>query len=139
MHQNGGKPDRKRTDAFMKKHLFDILHFAENPTDSLHTSINMKYGVELAPARIDHFVNIIVADIFRKMRPWYKHPRWHIHHWQITFPGLRAIYRNYFQKCDICHKRNFKNSSAYSDWNGTKVWCNDCNNKHAAKPSPLAS
>lgn len=126
MYQNGGKPDRKRQNAFMKKHLWDILHFAENPTDSLHASIHMKFGVIEKEERIREFTSIITADIFRKLRPWYKHPHWHIHHWQLTFPLFRSWYRLYIETCDRCHKR-LKSQSVYSDWSGTEHWCEKCN------------
>lgn len=85
MHQNNGNPDRKRHNRFMKKYLYDIMHFAENPTDSLGDSVTMKFGVEKKEERVDHFVRVISGDIFRKMRKWYQHPRWHIHHWRIQF------------------------------------------------------
>jgi hypothetical protein len=91
MHLNGDKPDRARHTKFMRKHLFDILYFAENPVDSLNTSINMKYGVEDTSERIAHFTSVITADIMRKLRPWYKHPRWHVHHWQISLKDRHSV------------------------------------------------
>lgn len=87
--------NRKRQRKFLNKYLLEILHFAENPTDSLHRDITseMRYRmiehdrsqVESRDERIAHFAKIIYADIMRKTRPWYKHPRWHIHHWRIKF------------------------------------------------------
>lgn len=136
IYLNGGRADRKRHDRFMRKYLYDIMWFAENPTDSLNDSINLNYGPEKEEDRIDHFTSIILADIMRKIRPWYRHPRWHVHHWKITFPVLRDIWRYYFQRCAICKKRGFHGQSAFSDWNGTKVWCNGCNNK-TQRPSPM--
>lgn len=127
MYLNKDKPDRKRHRNFMNKHLFDILYFAENPTDSLNDNVNMNYGLEKEGERISDFVSIITADIMRKLRPWYKHPRWHIHHWRIQFPGLRDFHRKWFKRCDMCHKRAFKTSAAYGNWDGTKLWCETCN------------
>jgi hypothetical protein len=138
MYLNDGKPDRKRHDRFMKKHLFDILYFAENPVDSMYDSITMKYGVEYTSARIDHFTSIVLADIMRKLRPWYKHPRWHIHHWEINFPLFRQFYRRWFERCDRC-KGKIGTQSVYTDWNGTEHWCNACNDKtHSRLSKPLA-
>lgn len=136
MYLDNNKPTdsaRNKWRRFMKKHLWDIMYFAENPTDSLYDSIHMKYGVEMATQRIEYFTNVITADIFRKLRPWYKHPRWHIHHWRITVPALRSLYRRYIQRCDICHKR-FGTSSVFTDWDGTKHWCSTCN-RTTEKPS----
>jgi len=117
---------RRKFNNFMRKHLYDIIAFTENPTDSLYAAINMTYGDESESSRIEHFTSIITSDIMRKLRPWYKHPRWHVHHWRITFPLLRGLYRRYIQRCDICHKV-FGRSAVYGDWYGTKHWCSKCN------------
>lgn len=130
MYLNNDKPNRTKFNSFMNKYLFEILHFAENPTDSLCSSINMKYGVEEVPQRISHFTNVITADIMRKLRPWYKHPRWHIHHWQVTFPIFKDFYRRWFEKCDRCHKR-IGTQSVYGNWHGTEHWCSKCNGVNA--------
>jgi hypothetical protein len=131
------KKASRKHDAFMRKHLYDILHFAENPTDSLHNSITMKYGVEKPEERISHFVSVITAYIMRKLRPWYKHPRWHIHHWSIQIPIWQRFRRRWFDKCSQCGKRGFI-GSAYGDWHGTKIWCEKCNEK-LYKPSPVSN
>lgn len=88
-HKNRAKYDR-----FMRKHIVDILHFAENPTDSLHTAITseMHYRmvehdrsqVESREDRIRHLASVVYGDVIRKLRPWYRHPRWHIHHWRVS-------------------------------------------------------
>lgn len=124
----GNKPTnkaRRRYDKFMRKYLFHILHFAENPVDSLYNSINLIYGEDKKEERIRNFVSIVLSDIIRKIRPWYKHPRWHIHHWKIQFHPWQNLKRRYWDKCCICGKRGFK-SSAIGDWNGTKRWHQEC-------------
>jgi hypothetical protein len=126
MYLNNDKPNRNKYRKFMRKYLFDILYFAENPTDSISGSINMRYGKETDETRINEFTSIVTADIMRKIRPWYKHPRWHIHHWQITFPALKSFYRRYFEKCDRCHKK-LGTQSVYTNWHGTEHWCEKCN------------
>lgn len=97
MFMNGGKPDSKRCDSFLKKNLYEIMIFAENPTDSLSYAIDRcAYEKEYFNAR--HFSDIVLSDVMRKLRPWYKHPRWHIHHWEITFPLFGYFYRKWFVK-----------------------------------------
>jgi hypothetical protein len=135
----GGEFSKKASrmhDAFMRRHLYDILHFAENPTDSLHDSITMKYGVEKPEERVSHFVSILTSYVMRKLRPWYKHPRWHIHHWSIQVPIWQRFRRRWFDKCSQCGKRGFTGST-YGDWDGTKIWCEKCNTE-MHKPSPVA-
>lgn len=138
MWKHGNNPTdkaRRQYKSFMRKYLFEILHFSENPTDSLYDSINMKYGVESKDYRCSHFATIVLADIMRKLRPWYKHPRWHIHHWRLQFPLWRRFYRRYFERCDICKKR-LKGQATYADWNGTKKWCETCNKETVKVPVP---
>lgn len=139
MYLNNGKPDRKRFNRFFRKHLSDILYFAENPVDSIHDSIetwtHTTYTESDKTQRCRHFVSIILPDIMRKIRPWYKHPRWHIHHWEITFPAFMGMYRRYIERCDICRKR-FKKQSVYGNWEGTKHWCEACN-RTTEKVSPI--
>ena len=86
--------NRTKKRSFMRKYLVDILQFAENPTDSMHRAITseMYYRtvehdrsiVESREERIRHFASVVYGDILRKTRPWYKHPRWHVHHWRIS-------------------------------------------------------
>lgn len=128
MWKDGNNPTkraRRRYKQFMRDYLFDILQFAENPADSLHSSITMKYEVEKREERIDHFVSVVLSDIMRKLRPWYKHPRWHIHHWEIQFHPWCQLKRRFWDKCCKCGKRGFT-GAAYSDWDGTKIWCHKC-------------
>lgn len=126
------KLNRRKHRRFMRKYLYDIIHFAENHVDSLLPAITMKHGVESKEARVKHFAQIIYGDILRKITPWYKHPRWHIHHWKIQFHPWQNFKRRHFDKCCICGKRGFK-SSPISDWNGTRLWHQECD-RNTAKP-----
>lgn len=129
------KGSRRKTKRFMKKHLYEIIRFAENPTDSLHPSITSKYGIEKKEERVREFASIIYGDILRRLRPWYRHPRWHIHHWRIQFRPWQNLKRRYWDKCCICGKRGFK-SAAFADWDGTKIWHQECD-KSMAKPQRI--
>ena len=122
---NHFKHNRKKKDAFMRKHTYDILYFAENPSDSLYTSIASSSKDERKRYRIDDFSSIIYGDIIRKSEKWYQHPRWHIHHWRIQINFLQEFKRRWWDKCCVCGKRGFK-SSAMSDWDGTKRWHQEC-------------
>lgn len=33
---------------------------------------------------------------FRIYRPWYKHPRLHVHHWKVCFPWARSFEKQPF-------------------------------------------
>ena len=78
---------------------------------------------------------VIYSYIERDLRQWYKHPRWHIHHWKIHIHPLQKLIRAYFKKCDKCGKRLGMNGSVYGNWNGDKLWHEICmsENKKPAK------
>ncbi len=51
----------------------------------------------------DRVVRLIAAALNRKLRPWWRHPRWHVHHWKINFDLSRNL-RRMFQPCATCRK-----------------------------------
>lgn len=128
------KSNKNKMDKFMKKHLYDLIHFSENSFDSLRESVYMTYGKESTEYRINNFVSIIYADILRRNRPWYKHPRWHIHHWSIQIHPLQQLKRRFWDKCSVCGKRGFK-ETPMSDWYGTKLWHQKCDTTCKAIPT----
>ncbi len=44
----------------------------------------------------------IARFILRERRPWYRHPRWHVHHWRIQVQPLQAFQRWMFSRCAGC-------------------------------------
>lgn len=51
----------------------------------------------------ESMVRLIAAALNRKQRPWWRHPRWHVHHWRINFDLARNLKRM-FQPCGTCRK-----------------------------------
>lgn len=47
----------------------------------------------------------VARSILRAHRPWYRHPRWHVHHWRIQVPMLQRLRRWLFTRCEVCGKR----------------------------------
>lgn len=120
----------KKTDSFMRKYCADIIHFAENPTDCGGDDITGKFFIStntslLSEERFRGMAGMIYSDILRKERKWWQHPKWHIHHWSIQFHPLQNIKRRFWDKCCKCGNRGFK-SAGISDWNGTKIWHQEC-------------
>lgn len=118
--------DWKKMRCWMGKNLYDILMFAENPTDSLRDEIvgTFSDGKSDRDAKIRHFAQIIYGYILRNSRPWYKHPRWHIRHWQIQCHPLQKLKRFLTQRCYRCKKRIGYNDVPCSDHNG--IMCGKC-------------
>jgi hypothetical protein len=85
--------NKRKFDKFMQKNLHKIIHFAENPVDSLHDAITNKYN-ESKEGRYNPLAGIVYSWICRNTRPWYKNPKWHVHHWKIQFVFLRKFKKN---------------------------------------------
>lgn len=73
----------KKVDKFMRHYLPEIISFAENPIDSLEGRITGRHGIKMNDETMDDLAGIVYTWIARAERPWYKHPKWHIRHWQI--------------------------------------------------------
>ena len=92
---------QKKAMRYLQKNLADILFFAENPCDSLFNDITRKFQVgcneeytpELRDERLHSMAVCIYTYIMRDLRPWYKHPKWHIHHWEVHIKPIRKIKR----------------------------------------------
>lgn len=131
--------NRKKHKKWMKDNLYDILHFSENPVDSLKDDVVGTFRVGTGSEwkrdqALNNYVNIIYGWILRNNRKWYQHPKWHIWHWNIQFHPIQNLKRRYWDKCCICNKRGFK-SSAMSDWGGTKRWHQECDSSNKI-PAP---
>ncbi len=127
------KHNRKKRDAFMRKHCASIIHSAENHIDCMGDDITGKFYRStksnlLSPDRFMWMAGMVYTDILRKERKWYQHPRWHIHHWSIKFTSLQQLKRRYLDKCSVCGKRGFK-SVAIGSWEGTKRWHPECDKR----------
>jgi len=133
----------KKTDKYLNKNLAQILHFAENPIDSLHTSLTRKFENACNEAYDDNkkkewirnTASVVYGVILRHLRPWYKHPRWHIHHWKIQIEPLQRIRRFLFDRCCLCGKRFKYNETPLGNWDGDKIWHQSCDYK-LRPPSP---
>lgn len=94
---------RDKAGKFMQKNLFEIMLFAENPSDSLHDGIIQKFGQDTKrEERIRSIAGCIYGWILRSQRPWWKHPRWHFQHWKIQCHPLKLFKRWAFSRCCKC-------------------------------------
>lgn len=127
---------RRKTYKYINKHIAEIITFAENPTDSLHSSITNVFGNDIATAndkhhqdhlrkqRISSLVSAVYGSIIRDIRPWYKNPALHVHHWRLS-GGIFSVVRNLFMRCNNCRKRMWKKERTYN-WGGDSATCADC-------------
>lgn len=117
--------DKKK--RFMEKHLYEIILFAENTLDSLHTSINSnklraRYIQPQRQERILEFAHIIYGWILRADKPWYRHPKYHFWHWKIQVHPWQALRRYLFTRCAYCGLRfKYNETPVTNQWDRGKV------------------
>lgn len=125
--ESDGQSNWKKARRWMQNNLFDILMFAENPTDSLRDSITRKWGCDTKrDERIRSMASCIYAWILRRETPWYRHARWHVHHWRIQIHPLQRLWRWLFRRCCRCGKGFGWNECPIGNWSGTTVWHQRC-------------
>lgn len=94
----------RRAARFLRRHAYDILLFAENSCDSLDESIRQRHGLRDGDHRQQarRFASVVYAWILRAERPWWRHPRWHVHHWRLQIHPLQSLRRRLFSRCEEC-------------------------------------
>lgn len=107
---------------FMRRHLDEVLAFAENPLDSMRPFIEQIYGNtdDSREERIAHAAAIVGACVARWEQPWYRHPRWHVWHWRIQVHPLQLFKRWAFSRCEKCGKGfAYGYAPTSHSWHGT--------------------
>lgn len=126
--ESDGHTNWRKARRFVQSHLADIMLFAENTTDSLYDGITRKFEIgcgekytkQRRDERVRQLAGCIYAWILREQRPWWKHPRWHMHHWKIQVHPLVAFKRWAFSRCERCGRRfRWGESVCTNSWNGT--------------------
>lgn len=74
----------------------------------------------------ERFIECLGAAYARYKRPWYKKPRWHVHHWRIQVHPWQKIRRWLFDRCSKCGGRYTYGYCPASDWSGKRTWHLSC-------------
>lgn len=98
--------------------LSDVFNLAVNPNDSLRAILS---DPEEHPRdRARRFLSCVMRQFLRHHRPWYRHPKWHIHHWEIQVHPIQNLKRWLFSRCARCGKRfAWRYSPTSTQWGGT--------------------
>lgn len=82
-----------------RREIVDVFssycRLADQIIDAHEVHTRSKEHDENFRSMVHEFAKYIVGDVLTDCRPWYKHPRWHIHHWRLSLPCSvnRLIYR----------------------------------------------
>lgn len=124
---SNGLSNWKKARRWMQNNLFDILLFAQNPTDSLHDSITRTFGYDTKREhRILEMASCIYGWILRREQKWWQHPRWHVHHWRIQIHPWQQFHRWAFVRCYKCGGRFAWGESVMGSWSGKDIWHQHC-------------
>lgn len=85
--------------------------------------------------RQEHFYGIlcgIARSLLYDLRPWWKHPKWHIWHWRLQIHPWQDFKRWAFHRCDKCGQGFKWKEVVIGDWSGKRIWHGGCDT--SAKP-----
>lgn len=60
----------------------------------------------------------VIRSYRRLTRPWWRHPRWHVWHWQLQVHPLQAFKRWAFTRCRACGRRFAWGETGVGTWGG---------------------
>ena len=86
--------------------LNEVLSLAYNPADNLRgVAFDIYRGTESTRKEAFRRFLVLVYRCYKTYyRPWYQHPRWHIHHWHVQIHFIVNLKRYLFTKCQSCKK-----------------------------------
>lgn len=96
------------------KHLMRLMSLVSDPVDN----IRHYFENPLEYSDLERLYWIITRVLKRIDRPWYKHPRWHLHHWCVHCDWLVRFKRWVFSRCCVCGKRFRYGEAPISKGNG---------------------
>lgn len=100
--QYGNRPSAGELEA--------IMNLATNPVDNVQFAFTReaKRPIGSRDSTGDDFWSFYSAvhrAYRRHHRPWWQHPRWHVHHWRIQFHPWQTFRRWAFSRCAGCGGR----------------------------------
>lgn len=83
-----------------------LLGLVSHPSDNVLAQIGEARACNDAGKKAMGELFVCVArNLRREARPWYKHPRWHLHHWSIRVHPWQNLKNWIARKCHVCGKR----------------------------------
>lgn len=95
--------DRDRRKKLTAAEWWSVVELSTTPSDNLRAILADRE--ENVAYRVTRFFSCVMKAYLRHHRPWWKHPRWHIHHWQFQIHFIQTLRRWLFSRCTHCEKR----------------------------------
>lgn len=77
----------------------------ERRVDDLAIDLALGIGDNFASVEsAEHLLRLMAAALSRKFKPWWRHPRWHVHHWKFQVHPWQQLKRWAFDRCSGCGK-----------------------------------
>jgi hypothetical protein len=122
---------------FLRDNLHEIMYLAENTVDSLHDSITNRYGRQERGDRIDFLSSVVYGWVLRMTRPWWKHPRFHLHHLSVQWHWGQAVRRWLFDRCSKCGRRFAWREPPYGTRGSKERWHDSCQRISASSSNTM--
>lgn len=101
--------------AISRREEESIRLLASNPVDNIQHTVEHMSSAE----QCGEFFGIVWRQMLRLNRPWYRHPRWHMYHWQLQIHPLQAFKRWAFTRCTECGRGFAWGESGVGGWHST--------------------
>lgn len=98
--RKGGWKYGERKPALTVLEMERIFELYSSPVDNLRLSVERVKDAESCA----YFFLTVYRCYLRFHRPWYKHPRWHVHHWRFQIHPWQTFRRWAFSRCAGCGK-----------------------------------
>lgn len=101
-----------------KRYAADLKALITNPDDNLTAF----FGDDLPEHEAMRRLFVIASNVRRIIhpRPWWRHPRWHVWHWQVQVHAAQKLKRRLFTRCAFCAGPFAWGESVYSAQWGNK-------------------
>lgn len=93
----------KKNKKLSSGEITEIFKLGVTPDDNLRSILSDME--EQSEYRVTRFLNCVMRSYLAYHRPWWKHPKWHIHHWEFQIHPYQKLKRMLFERCAICNSR----------------------------------
>lgn len=98
-------PMSRRLQAEIKKAIHPDSHeivCARQAQQEAQNSARSAPSAALNPESYNRLCLALASRIKRLRRPWWRHPRWHLHHWRLQFHPWQRFKRRHISRCHKC-------------------------------------